>query len=307
MNMENNVSELLNTEFIKKQESICIFKNENIFSKDYIPSSIIFRESQFKQLIQNFKGLYLINESNISYFQTATLIGPVGCGKSNLTNIFCREFIKTLHTKFSSINFLYRHINCRRNRSIFLILFDLLRSLIPNFPSRGFSSSELLNMLQIMLHNSNSYLILALDEIDFLFQDKEIKIFFDNLTYNNNLSSEKETKRISLIFITRNRDFLLLLDPENKFGILTNIIKFENYKKHEIKEILLNRSKLGLNEGTLPLIVLDYISEHTLKLNDIRYSIELLWRTVKISELSKSNYVKLEHLKKAIELTNNSK
>ena len=300
--MPNNVRNILDLAIDKKNLNSRLFKDESYFSKSFIPNKVLFRERQFRELIIKFKRIINSNETYIDFFQAITFLGPVGTGKSLVARYFCFDFIKTLQLKFSKITFLYRHLNCRRNKSIFTLLFDLLRSIVPHFPNRGFSSSELMNMLHVLLINTNAYLFLILDEIDFLFQDKEIRLFFENLTFKDEISETKSNNRISVIYITRNKNFLLLLDTENKFHILDNIIKFDHYKRDEIKEILMHRASYGLREGIISISTFDYLADYTYQKNDIRFGIELLWRSTRVAESENSQKLDLVHVKKAFSL-----
>ena len=298
--MNNNIEYILNNELLENKIESKIFKTEKYLSKNYFPTSIKFREKEFRQLGKIFKNLFKLTENSLNFFQTVTFIGPIGCGKSTVAKIFGQEIEQYSLEINLKIKIIYRHINCRRNNSIFLILFDLLRGLIPNFPNRGFSSLELINMLHIVLNNSNSYLILALDEIDFIFQDKELDLFFQNLSmesYGNQLFLER---RISLIFITRNKDFLLLIDPNNKFGIINNIIKFEKYSNFEIKHILFTKCNESFREGVIPVTILNFISNVSETIGDLRFALELLWRTGKNAEIEESKTIELNHAKKAL-------
>lgn len=301
--MNNEIRKLFEFELQESRNNPILFKNEFVFSKNYIPQSVRFRKRQLQDLMIKFRKIYHIKESNFDYFQAVTLVGPIASGKSLVARLFCSNLVDTLNIKYSKMTFIYRHINCRRNKSVFTLLFDLIRSIIPNFPNRGFSSSELLNMLHVLLTNSRIYLFLILDEIDYLFKDKEIKLFFENLTFNSGLERD-EHKKISLIYITRNRNFLLLLDPENKFRIIENIIRFEEYNKHEITEILVQRVASGLKDGIISFDSIEYIAELAFKSVRIRYAIELLWRCVKIAESKKSLKVKKEHINLAYRLIN---
>ena len=309
--MNNNIETILKNQLIDQKLNSKIFKTEKYLSKNYFPTSIKFREREFRQLGQLFKNLFKITENSINFFQTVTLIGPIGCGKSTVAKIFGQEIEKYAQEIDMKTKIIYRHINCRRNKSIFLILFDLMKGLIPNFPNRGFSSLELINMLHIVLNSSNSYLILTLDEIDFIFHDKELDLFFQNLSMESYENKSFLERRISLLFITRNKDFLLLLDPNNKFGIINNIIKFEKYSNSEIKQILFSKVTDSFNEGVLPFSTLEFITNVSELIGDVRTALEILWKSGKNAEQENSKIVEIVFVKKAlksvlfVELDNN--
>lgn len=297
--MNNNIESILKLQLSNQEESSKIFKNEMYLSKNFFPTTIEYRDKEFRQLGSFFNGIFNFKGKSLNFFQTVTLIGPIGSGKSTVAKIFGSE-IENYSKNNSKVKIIYRHINCRRNNTIFLILFDLLRGLIPNFPNRGFSSLELINMLHIILNSSNSYLILTLDEIDYIFHDKELALFFNNLSLEVQESSFYLERRISLIFITRNKDFLLLIDPNNKFGIVNNLIRFDKYNDAQLKSILYSKSINSFKEGVLPIETLDFIVKISEKLGDLRLALELLWRTGKNAELENSNLIYLNHAKQAL-------
>jgi Cdc6-like AAA superfamily ATPase len=297
--MKTNIEYILKEELLKQEKYSLIFKNEKFFSKSYFPSMIKFRDKEFYQLSLYFRDLLKLKEKSVNFFQTVTLVGPVGCGKSSVAKIFGTE-IEKVSKNTLNIKLIYRQINCRRNNSIYLILFDLMKSLVPHFPNRGFSSIELLNMLQILLTNSNSYLILTLDEIDFIFHDRELDLFFQNLSMETSELKFLNERRISLIFITKNKDFLLLIDPNNKFGIINNIIRFSAYSTEELKQILFEKALNGFKEGVLPIQTLDFVSIISQELGDLRIALELLWRSGKNSEKDNSDIIMINHIKNAL-------
>ena len=300
--MKNNIESTLKKQLLDNVLSTSVFKNEKYLSKNYFPTTIDFREKEFHQLAIFFKEVYNLKEKSLSFFQTVTLFGPIGSGKSTVAKIFGKEVENFSQQNNLPFKIIYRHINCRRNNSIFLILFNLMRNLIPNFPNRGFSPIELLNMLHILLNSSNNYLVLTLDEIDFVFNDKELDLFFQNIAMNDFADASFFQRRISLIFITRNKEFLLLMDPNNKFGIINNLIKFESYSKDELKWILFKKSNDAFNDGVLSLKTLDLIVSIAEEIEDLRIGIELLWRAGKNCELLKSISIEENHVKKALKM-----
>ena len=298
--MKNNIESLLKNQLLDSDTKSIIFQSEKYLSKNFFPKSIKFREKEFHFLAGYFRDIFHIKGNKINFFQTVTLIGPVGCGKSTVAKIFGLEIENYAKLNNSDFKIIYRHLNCRRHNSIFLLLFDLLKSLIPNFPNRGFSSLELINMLHVLLNNSNYYLILTLDEIDYIFNDRELDLFFQNLSMESLENNFFLKRRISLIFITRNKDFLLLIDPNNKFGIINNIIKFKKYSNSELKQILFDKSSESFKEGIFPLPTLDFVANIAEKIGDLRITLEILWRAGKISEMTKSKTIEIQHVKKAL-------
>lgn len=294
--MSKTAKSLLEEELDNISEDLYIFRNENVFSMDFFaPDNLLHREQQLRELVRLFKDIFNSNES-VNYFQSVVLLGGNGTGKTSCAIRFGTDFEQLAKQKIPSVNFKYRHINCRRNQSIFLVLIDLLRSLLPYFPNRGFSAEELINMLQTYLVSTNSYLILTLDEIDYLFRDDDINLLLYNITRLND-QKDSQFQRISLILITRNKDFLFLLDSSIKSVIAKNVIYFPAYRNEEMYDILQNVVKTGFYDGVVDSSTIDTVIEKTGHKGDIRTGIELLWRAGKTAETEKTPIVLSEHVR----------
>jgi len=288
---------------IKKNNSY-IFKNEAIFSLDYVPERLPYRSKQLKDMIRLFRSFFNSNGNEITYYQQIILLyGEIGSGKTVVAKRFGSYFEELAHVKLhSGIQVRYRHINCRRNRTVFTVLIQLLQSLIPYFPSRGFSSTELLRLLEQHLRDTNTYLLLALDEVDTLLLDNE----FHTLLYSiSRLNDEVllpnigiHQKRISLILITRHQKFLSFLDSSTNSSIIKNIIHFPAYSSDQLAEILMDRVADGFFPNKIDSNLIATISDLATSTGDARYALELLWRSGKEAEALKEAIILPHHIKR---------
>ena len=73
-----------------------------------------------------------------------------------------------------------------------------------------------------------------------------------------------------------------------------NIIKFKDYTKNQIFDILKYRANISLKEGTFTDDLIEMICELINKNGDIRYGLNLLWRAVKIAESKNLKYLTKE-------------
>ncbi|MHA2365519.1 MAG: Cdc6/Cdc18 family protein, partial [Candidatus Hodarchaeales archaeon] len=269
-------------EELKKTTNQKIILKEEFFSLDYIPEVLLHRTKQLKDMVRYFKGIFNPHEVWISFRQTVVLTGGVGTGKTATAKRFGLEIEQLAIEKMPMLNFQYRHINCRRNRTIFSVLVALMKSLIPEFPSRGFASAELIRMLQNLLDQTNTYLLLTLDEIDFLTNDSEFANFLYSLTRLNDEHLQHSYRRISILLITKDSNSLFhALDGSVQSGLAKNIIHFPSYTPEELKDILRNRAELSLAPDTFCEEALDTIAKICDNTGDARYALELLWRAAK--------------------------
>ncbi|MFW9928179.1 MAG: Cdc6/Cdc18 family protein [Candidatus Thorarchaeota archaeon] len=298
--MIQSIRQLMEDELDNSNLNYSLFKNENVLTFDYMPENLPHREKQIIEMTRYLKGIFLLNDSNSSFRQSIILVGSVGTGKTSAAKRLGQDFESISEKKMKNIQFIYRHLNCRRSRTVYLLLIELMKSLSPNFPHRGFSASELIYELLATLESLNLYLLLTLDEIDYLFKDSEINTLLYTFTRINDESNFFSINRISLIVITRNQEFLYLLDSSTKSSLAKNIVIFPSYTQDELTDILQKRLSLGVKEDVFPMTLVKSIAKFAAdKGGDARLAIEILWRSIKIAENSFSKEIRAEHVRTA--------
>jgi len=276
-----------------------IIRNEKAFEPNYIPECLIHREEELKLLATHFKSIISKNSSNVG--KQIVIQGPVGMGKTVLVKKFgeilekyCSE---NLHSH--SANIVFFHMNCRRQRSWYLIFTSILQKLVPAFPVRGFSTDELLSYLIKVLEERKQSMLLCLDEIDYLISHrKEQDVLYSLIRYYERQDND-ENVQISLILVTRNPIFHNLLDQALKSSLSQKTIIFESYHKDQLFDIILNRAQHGLYTNSFSENVLKTIAAIAHENGDARYAIELLWRSAKIAEQKNKQRIEFEHVRKA--------
>jgi cell division control protein 6 len=298
--MSQNIRQLMESELNDSNELRRLFKDENVLTFDFMPDSLPHREHQILEMTRLFRSLFTHPLAPFSFRQTAILVGTIGSGKTSVAKRFGTDLEELAVHKLVHVQLIYRHLNCRRTRTVYLLLIELMRSILPDFPPRGFSSSELLRELLTTLETANLYLLLTLDEIDYLFRDNEINTLLYAFTRLNDDAYKSVTQRISLIIITRNHEFLYLLDPSTKSTLGKNIIHFPPYTMEQLENILKHRLEAAVKPDIVNSDVLAMIASiaHD-KGSDARFAIELLWRTIKIAESASSTDVKVDHVRLA--------
>jgi len=276
-----------------------IIRNEKVFEPNYIPECLIHREEELKLLATYFKSIISINSSNVG--KQIVIQGSVGMGKTALVRKFGETLEKYCSENLDShtANIVFFHINCRRQRSWYLIFTSILQKLVPAFPIRGFSTDELLSYLIKVLEERASSLLLCLDEIDYLISHtKEQDVLYSLIRYYERQDND-ENVQISLILVTRNPIFHNLLDQALKSSLSQKTIIFESYHKDQLFDIILNRAQHGLYANSFSENVLKTIAAIAHENGDARYAIELLWRSAKIAEQKNKQRIEFEHVRKA--------
>jgi len=173
-----------------------VFMNEEKLSTDYVPPHLIHRDAELRQLAQFFRVLI---QTPGSCSKTVSIVGHVGTGKTAIAKRF-GDFLEE-SASLRNINLKYIHINCRKQKTSTLILTTIIRNFSPNTPLRGFSTAELLYLLNEVLEKNNVFLLLVLDEADYLLRKNNSTDFIYDLIRLND-DKLNAIQRISLIVIT---------------------------------------------------------------------------------------------------------
>jgi cell division control protein 6 len=255
-----------------------VFKDEAKLSVDYVPQELPHREGAQRKLAQTFRSLVLHpGESS----QRIIITGGVGCGKTAVAKSFGKSFEEFSQNR--GVNLHYIHINCRKDKTEFMVLKRIVHHFAPSIPDRGFSPEELFQILIDILSDKEVHLLLTLDELDSLLSRKNGPEFLYKLTRITD-EHKKSPQRISLIGILRNLELLKELDQSITSTLQHNVLHFNKYTSNQIFDILKARVKESLYQGVISsdsiLLIADIASEW----GDARYSIELLWRAGKCAD-----------------------
>lgn len=277
-----------------EMERPTIFKDESKLFPDHVPMNLVHREPELKALSREFKVLL---ESPGSVAQKVTLVGDVGVGKTAVAKRFGSS-IESL-AKGKGINLRYVHVNCYKDRTLFLVVKKVAQQILPSIPDRGFSAQELFETLWKILEDENIYLLLALDEADFLISvsgEKDAPLYFLSRVADEYMN---RPQRLSLILITRNLEFLSGLDRSVQSSLLHNVVRFEKYTSEQLFDIIQARGMDAIKESALSEEVLAMISDISAPRGDARYALELLWRAGKYADAEAGERILPEHVRKA--------
>ncbi|MFX0123910.1 MAG: Cdc6/Cdc18 family protein [Candidatus Hodarchaeota archaeon] len=276
-----------------------IIKDETVFEPTFIPENLLHRDKEISLVANHLKSI--VSRSTKTSGKQLIIQGPIGIGKT----VVAKHFGLTLERycqSSSDVNIakiVYFHMNCRRQRSWYLILTSILRQLVPAFPVRGFGANELLTYLVHIITERNQGLLICLDEIDYLLSEsKGVDVFYSLIRHHEGINQNIQAQ-ISLICVTRNPHFLNLLDSALLSSLSQRVIVFEPYTTKQLFDILLQRAQQGLYESAYSKAVLETIASLAFNNGDARYAIELLWRSAKVAEQEECPTINFEHVRKA--------
>jgi cell division control protein 6 len=271
-----------------------VFVDESVLDLNYVPNTLIHREEELRLLTALFD---FIISTPFEMTQRAIIVGDVGTGKTALAQRFGLNLIQEGIKRRLKVHYL--HVNCRELKgSLFMVLRRVVKSLRPEFPERGYAATELLEILVQILDEENVQLLLCLDEVDALIEREGS----DSLYYLTRIQERHPDapRRLSLLAITRDREVFKKLDRSTLSSLQRNIVQMPNYTRNQLSDIILGRVEMAFRENTVPLNVVDFISElASLEHGDARYAIDLIWRSGKYADVSYSNEVLPEHVRKA--------
>jgi len=255
---------------------MAIIVDEAVFSPSYVPPRLPHREQQLQQL-DMILGSWLRNPGH--HYPRVTLLGRPGTGKTVTLRKLWELRQNDSKARFVYINgFLYRNFTA--------VIVEIARSLNIPFPRRGLSKDEFLALLVEHLRERDLYVFLVLDDA-FNFAPDILSTFIRLGQESDKLG----TFRIALAIVGHNDTVLNNLDPSTRGIMGKSVVRFAPYTKDQIFDILLDRAKTGLAEGSYGEDVLQMIADITgaqgpLDTNkgDARLAIDILYRAAYVAQ-----------------------
>jgi len=253
-----------------------IFKDERKLDINFIPDTLPHRNKEISLLSQLFLTL-LTNPNEIS--RKILVTGKTGIGKTVTVKYFGTLLIEAAKKKNISIK--YIHVNCRKERTSYKVMIKIIRSINNNFPKRGYSPQDLLDIIDDFLNTHNHHVLIVLDELNYLINSDNDLIY--SLTRLND-DSLNVPQRVSIIGIVRDVSCINNLDNSTLSTLQRNIIRFENYTSDQIFDILKYRADISLKKNALTDESIEMITDIVCLNGDVRYGLNLLWKAGKIAE-----------------------
>jgi cell division control protein 6 len=270
-------------ELLKKPS---LFEDESKLEMNFVPEELPHREKELSLLSQLFITL-ISNPNSIS--RKILITGKTGIGKTVTVKKFGEILIDASIKRHVKVK--YVHVNCRKERTSYKVLIKIIRVINEKFPKRGYSPQDLLEILIDFLNHQNVHILIVLDELSYLINKGEDLIY--SLTRIND-DSLNAHQRVSIIGIVRDLSCLNNLDYSTASTLQRNIIKFSNYTKSQISDILKYRSTLSLKKNIISDNLIEMIAESTSVNGDIRYGLNILWKATKIAENRNLKHISAE-------------
>ncbi|MDL2246648.1 ORC1-type DNA replication protein [Methanobrevibacter sp. OttesenSCG-928-K11] len=264
-----------------------IFQNINAFDPDYMPENFNYRDTQME-------GMAMAIRPAISGGKptNSIILGPCATGKTTAT----RKVFELVEKNTEKVICCY--INCQLHTTRFGIFSQIHKKIFGHIPPEtGVPFSRIYEKIMQFLQNEKKSLIVALDDVNYLFQSKNAnKIFYDLLR----AYEEYPGVKTGIFTLLSDLEFRYAFDKNVNTVFIPQDITFQPYTYSEISDILSDRVKVGFYPNVLSDELLDEIVDYTINKGDLRIGIDLLRITGNIAEANASRSIKPEHLEEAI-------
>lgn len=266
-----------------------VFREEHVFEIDYVPETFKHRESQTQSL------QYALRPAvRGSRPLNVMARGPPGTGKTTSVQKLFDEL--SAQTDVRTVR-----VNCQVDSTryaIFSRIFEGIFDYEP--PSSGISFKKLFRQITDKLVEENEVLVVALDDVNYLFYEGEAS---DTLYSLLRAHEAHSGAKIGVIVISSdlNLDVIEELDTRVQSVFRPEDVYFPVYDREEIVSILGERVKRGFHEGVIGREVLERVAELTTESGDLRVGIDLLRRAGLNAEMRASRTVSLQDVEDAYE------
>jgi archaeal cell division control protein 6 len=270
-----------------RKVSSTLVKDPRVLDFSYVPDQLVHREGQMKMLSALFSPVL---DGPLS--QTAFLLGPVGTGKTCLANRFCLDFVAAgKGTKAIE----YKFVNCRDKRKNITVMYEICKTYQP-FIGKGYSVSDLLDVVRKDIEKRKIHLIVVLDEVDALLLGDGPDLIYSLTRFDE---GRPQAGSLSLIMIST-KNILNNLDVATMSTFKrSHIINFGAYTEKELLDIVKQRVTLGLHMGVMPARVMEEIVHMASEQGDARRAIELIQFATSFADQEGRSKIAIEDLRKA--------
>jgi cell division control protein 6 len=280
---------ILDDVFEKFVNDAALFKDREVLRHDYLPDKLPHREEQIRVLGQAVAPVLKGSRcSNIFIY------GKTGTGKTAVTKYVLSHLEAKAKEYGAPLKFCY--VNCRMTGSEYRVFASLSQSLGLSIPFTGLSAGEVFDRFRGGLETTRTMFIIVLDEIDALIKDRGDGILYELTRINEALSKSK----VAIVGISNDLRLKEFLDPRVFSSLSEEEMVFRPYDASELRNILLERSKLSFFDGCLTEAALSICAalaaaEH----GDARRALDLLRVAGEVAEREASKTITEEHVRNA--------
>jgi cell division control protein 6 len=266
-----------------------LFRDREVLRHDYLPVKLPHRENQIRLLGEAVAPV--LKDARCS---NIFIYGKTGTGKTAVTKFVLGHLEAKAKEYGAAVRFCY--VNCRITGSEYRVFANLSQSVGLSVPFTGLSVGEVFDRFRTGLDSSRTLFIVVLDEVDALVKERGDHLLYELTRINEFLHKSK----VSIIGISNDLRLKEFLDPRVFSSLSEEEIIFGPYDASELRNILLERSKLSFNEDSLSEAALNVCSalaaaEH----GDARRALDLLRVSGEVAERQGATTITEEHVREA--------
>jgi cell division control protein 6 len=282
-------STILDGVFEKFVNGANLFKDREVLRHDYLPEKLPHREEQIQRLGETVAPV--LRDARCS---NIFIYGKTGTGKTAVTKYVLSHLATKAKEYGAPVKFCY--VNCRMIGSEYRIFANLSQNIGMTIPFTGLSVGEVFDRFRNGLDASRTIFIVVLDEVDALIKDRGDGLLYELTRINETLNKSK----VAMIGISNDLRLKEFLDPRVFSSLSEEEMVFRPYDASELRNILLERSKLSFHDGTLSDAALSICSalaaaEH----GDARRALDLLRVAGEVAERQGATVITEEHVREA--------
>jgi cell division control protein 6 len=282
-------SNILDGVFEKFVNGTKLFKDREVLRHDYLPDKLPHREEQIQLLGETVAPV--LRDARCS---NIFVYGKTGTGKTAVTKYVLSHLEAKAKEYGAPVKFCY--LNCRMTGSEYRVFANLSQNIGIAIPFTGLSVGEVFDRFRNALDTSRIIFIVVLDEVDALIKERGDGLLYELTRINETLSKSK----VSIIGISNDLRLKEFLDPRVFSSLSEEEMVFRPYDAGELRNILLERSKLSFCEGALSEAALNICSalaaaEH----GDARRALDLLRVAGEVAERQGAKLITEEHVREA--------
>ncbi|WP_255151651.1 ORC1-type DNA replication protein [Halorarius halobius] len=267
-----------------------VFRDEHVFDFEYVPETFRHRDEQMETL------KYALRPAvRGSRPLNVMARGPPGTGKTTAVQMLFDELASVSEVQTVRVNC---QVDSTRY-SVFSRLFEGIFEYEP--PTSGISFKKLFGQITDRLVEEDEVLVVALDDVNYLFYENEAS---DTLYSLLRAHEAHSGAKIGVIVVSSDLELDVIneLDGRVQSVFRPEEVYFSKYGEREIVDILQERVDRGFREGAVGPQVLDRVAELTADSGgDLRVGIDLLRRAGLNAEMRASMEVAVEDVDDAYE------
>lgn len=267
-----------------------LFKNIDAFNPDYIPENFIHRKSQMEAL-----AICMRPALRKGRPVNSLVLGSCATGKTTaIKKIF--EMVENSSDKVVCV-----YINCQIHTTRFGIFSQIYQKIFGHTPPEtGVPFSRIYQKIMQYLSSEDKTLIVALDDINYLFYSKNAnKIFYDILRAHEAFEGIKT----GVFAILSDIEFRFILDKNVNSIFIPQEIIFNPYSADEMNDVLKERVKIGFYPDVIPDELIREIADYAASSGDLRIGIDLLRISGNLAESDASKTIEKKHVDEALKST----